>query len=34
MFGRSSRRMRQASLTLGEEEASAVRRVLEGLGLL
>jgi 4-hydroxy-tetrahydrodipicolinate synthase len=34
MFGRSTRRMRQASLGLEDEDAAAVRGVLEGLGLL
>jgi len=33
-FGRSTRRLRQPGLELGEEEAQAVRGVLEGLGLL
>jgi 4-hydroxy-tetrahydrodipicolinate synthase len=34
MFGRSTPRMRLPSLDLGEEDTAAVRRVLEGLGLL
>jgi 4-hydroxy-tetrahydrodipicolinate synthase len=34
MFGRSTPRMRMRSLDLGEEDTAAVRRVLEGLGLL
>ncbi len=34
MLGRCTRRMRLPSLDLGEQEAAAVRRVLEGLGLL
>jgi 4-hydroxy-tetrahydrodipicolinate synthase len=34
LFGRCTRRMRLPSLDLGDGEASAVRRVLEGLGLL
>jgi len=34
LFGRCTRRMRLPSLDLGEEEAAAVRRVLEGLGLV
>jgi dihydrodipicolinate synthase/N-acetylneuraminate lyase len=34
MFGRCTRRMLLPSLDLGEKDAAAVRRVLEGLGLL
>jgi dihydrodipicolinate synthase/N-acetylneuraminate lyase len=34
MFGRCTRRMLLPSLDLGEQDAAAVRRVLEGLGLL
>ena len=34
LFGRSTRHMRLASLSLGDGEAAAVRGVLEGLGLL
>ena len=34
MFGRCTRRMRLPSLDLGDEEAAAVRGVLESLGLL
>ncbi len=34
MLGRCTRRMRLPSQDLGEEEAAAVRRVLEGLGIL
>jgi 4-hydroxy-tetrahydrodipicolinate synthase len=34
LFGRCTRRMRLPGLDLGDAEASDVRRVLEGLGLL